>query len=149
MQNRAPNNWSKRACVGIAETRPLFLRFPTNNEPMNEYRFRGTRRSDGAPVESRMCARSETDLERALTDFGITFESAELLSSESRNQTVSLGCGTLILIAIIVMIFSGDDNNVERELRQLQQEVQQLKSAVEAQSRTLEEFKSAGEATTD
>ena len=103
---------------------------------MHEYRFRGTRKSDGVPVASRMQAQDENELRRNLDEDGIELESVEVLTMGNRDQTVSLGCGTLILIAIIVMIFSNSsDQDVERELRQLKSEVQQLKSAVEAQTR--------------
>jgi hypothetical protein len=113
---------------------------------MNEYKIRGTRDSDGTPVASRICARNETELERVLSDYGITLESSELVGSVKENQSsqsVSLGCGTLILIALIVMIFSADDDSLRREIQQLQRQVQQLKSAMDAQTRTLEELKSS------
>ncbi len=44
---------------------------------------------------------------------------------------VSLGCGTLILIAIIVAMFSrgGDDS---REIRELQREIQTLERKIDA-----------------
>jgi type II secretory pathway component PulM len=59
----------------------------------------------------------------------------------NREQSVSLGCGTLILIAIIVMIFSSsNDQDIERELKQLKSEVQLLKSAVEAQTTELQKM---------
>lgn len=46
------------------------------------------------------------------------------------DNKVSLGCGTLILIALIVMIFSrsGDDRSLRREIEQLQHEVRNLSS---------------------
>lgn len=108
---------------------------------MNEYRFRGTRRSDGVPIASSMQAKDEDELRQNLEDDGIELESVEVLTMGNRDQTVSLGCGTLILIAIIVMIFSNsNDNDVERGLRQLKSEVQRLKSAVEAQTRELQKM---------
>ena len=67
---------------------------------MNEYRFQGSRKSDGAPVSSRMLAENEERLKQDLADYGIVLESAELLKPPSRSQTASLGCGTLFLIAI-------------------------------------------------
>ena len=115
---------------------------------MNEYRFRGIRNSDGAPVESRMGANDEKELEKILEDYGIDLQSAYKLSSQGPSRSVSLGCGTLILIAIIVMIFSGNDDQVEQELRQLKNEVQQLKSAVGQQTRQLDEL-AAGIETSD
>jgi hypothetical protein len=55
------------------------------------------------------------------------------------DRKVSLGCGTLILIALIVLIFgnanrSDDVAGVERELRELQADVLQLRRAVEEQT---------------
>lgn len=50
-------------------------------------------------------------------------------------QEVSLGCGTLILIALIVLIFGrGDTSDLEREVKGLRSEVGELKKAVEAQT---------------
>jgi hypothetical protein len=48
-------------------------------------------------------------------------------------QRVQLGCGTLILIAIIVMFFSRG-GNVESEVRSLRVEVGELRSLIERQS---------------
>ena len=57
------------------------------------------------------------------------------------NQKVSLGCGTLILIALIVMIFSGTPNrDIKRELQQLQTEVRSLQSMVEAQRASIQKL---------
>ena len=42
----------------------------------------------------------------------------------------SLGCGTLILIAIIVAIFSGDDES--DEIRALRQEIKALEQKIDA-----------------
>ena len=108
---------------------------------MNEYRFRGTRRSDGAPIQSRMRAQDEDDLTSSLEDLGIDVETVELLNSDNRNQSVSLGCGTLIVIAIIVMIFSNaNDDKMKRELQQLNAEVRQLKQSIDAQNQTLKKL---------
>lgn len=53
-------------------------------------------------------------------------------------QEVSLGCGTLILIAIIVMIFSrGGINDLEREVERLRSDIRELKSAVDNQTNQL------------
>ena len=52
-----------------------------------------------------------------------------------KGQEVSLGCGTLILIALIVLIFGrGGAGDLEREVRGLRSEVGELKKAVEAQT---------------
>ena len=49
---------------------------------------------------------------------------------EQQNNPVSLGCGTLILIAVIVSIFSNANKDVEKEVKQLQRDVQQLTEEV-------------------
>jgi Sec-independent protein translocase protein TatA len=53
----------------------------------------------------------------------------------AEGQEVSLGCGTLILIALIVLIFGrGGTSDLEREVKGLRSEVGELKKAVEAQT---------------
>lgn len=57
----------------------------------------------------------------------------------AEDRKVSLGCGTLILIALIVLIFgnanrSNDFADVERELQKLQSEISQLHRAVDQQT---------------
>jgi Sec-independent protein translocase protein TatA len=55
------------------------------------------------------------------------------MADERRTQQVSLGCGTLILIALIVLFFSGrGTGDIEREVRGLRSEVGELKKEVEA-----------------
>jgi Sec-independent protein translocase protein TatA len=55
--------------------------------------------------------------------------------SDDRSSQVSLGCGTLILIALIILIFSGGRNEeVRREVRNLDWAIRELKTAVEAQA---------------
>lgn len=50
-------------------------------------------------------------------------------------QEVSLGCGTLILIALIVLIFSrGRTEDFEREVQGLRSEIGELERAVETQT---------------
>lgn len=50
-------------------------------------------------------------------------------------RPASLGCGTLILIALIVLIFSrGGTHDIEVEVRGLRSDVGELKKAVEAQT---------------
>ena len=52
-----------------------------------------------------------------------------------QTQGVSLGCGTLILIALIVMMFSGrGDRGLQRDVQALRAEVAELKKSVDAQS---------------
>ena len=61
------------------------------------------------------------------------------MRSESK---VSLGCGTLILIALIVMVFSNTANHDnEKELVELRIEVREMKSATEAQTREIEQLR--------
>ena len=50
-------------------------------------------------------------------------------------RPASLGCGTLILIALIVLIFSrGGSRETENEVRALKSEIGELKKSVEAQT---------------
>lgn len=59
-----------------------------------------------------------------------------------RGQEVSLGCGTLILIAVIVLIFGrAGTGDVEREVRGLRSEVGELKKAVEGQSAEIRQLR--------
>lgn len=52
-----------------------------------------------------------------------------------KGQQVSLGCGTLILIALIVLIFSGRGvRDVRRDVRALRSEVAELKKSIDAQA---------------
>ena len=54
--------------------------------------------------------------------------------SQPQEQKVSLGCGTLILIAIIVLVFSGRSNydKIEDKIDSLTREVSELKAEVSA-----------------
>ncbi len=57
------------------------------------------------------------------------------MANVSREQRVQLGCGTLIVIAIIVMIFSqAGRSNLEDEIRALRSEVGEIKELIEKQS---------------
>ncbi len=63
------------------------------------------------------------------------------MADENRTQHVTLGCGTLILIALIVMIFGGGSHGVvdlEREVRGLRSDVNELRKAVESQTRQIQ-----------
>jgi predicted PurR-regulated permease PerM len=57
------------------------------------------------------------------------------------NQKASLGCGTLILIALIVMIFSnankGNDSQLTSQIQNLSNEVNSLKNSLRTQSESL------------
>jgi hypothetical protein len=52
------------------------------------------------------------------------------MADDNRTQQVSLGIGTLILIALIVMIFSGGSGGLNREVQGLRSEVSDLRKAV-------------------
>ncbi len=55
-----------------------------------------------------------------------------------KGQEVSLGCGTLIVIALIVVMCGGlGTRDIESELRSTTSEVRELKKAVEAQTKQL------------
>jgi hypothetical protein len=57
------------------------------------------------------------------------------MAYDNRSQQATLGCGSLILIALIVIIFSGrGTGDLEREVQGLRSEVGDLKKAVEGQS---------------
>ena len=57
-------------------------------------------------------------------------------SNGGNKQTtqVQLGCGTLILIALIVMIFSnaGDDDDAQREIQQLRDQVTRIEAKLDS-----------------
>jgi hypothetical protein len=52
----------------------------------------------------------------------------------NQSNTAQLGCGTLILIAIIVVIFSGrgEINHLQNEIRELRNQVTRLEGKVDA-----------------
>ena len=57
------------------------------------------------------------------------------MPDERRTQHVTLGCGTLILIALIVMIFSNSStSDIRSEVRALQSDITELKEAVKSQT---------------
>jgi septal ring factor EnvC (AmiA/AmiB activator) len=60
------------------------------------------------------------------------------MTTPDNNTKASLGCGSLILIAIIVLIFSnGKNDEMEVELRGARTSIKSLESEIEAQSDTL------------
>lgn len=62
-------------------------------------------------------------------------------TSLGSSQKVSLGCGTLILIALIVLIFSREGvDNVEKEVQALRREVAGLKQDVQAQTEEIKKL---------
>jgi hypothetical protein len=57
------------------------------------------------------------------------------MADDRRAQQATLGCGSLVLIALIVLIFSRPGlGDLEREVHGLRSEVGELRKAVEAQS---------------
>lgn len=62
-------------------------------------------------------------------------------TSLGSSQKVSLGCGTLILIALIVLIFSREGvDDVEKEVQALRKEVAELKQDVQAQTEEIKKL---------
>ena len=55
-------------------------------------------------------------------------------SGSKQTTQVQLGCGTLILIALIVMIFSdqGDDDDAQREIQQLRDRVTRIEAKLDS-----------------
>jgi Sec-independent protein translocase protein TatA len=64
------------------------------------------------------------------------------MPTESQKENVSLGCGTLILIALIVLIFGGGSTkDLEREVASLKTSVAELKTAVDSQTTEIRELR--------
>ena len=59
----------------------------------------------------------------------------------SSDNKVQLGCGTLIVIALIVMIFSGDrdTNELQKEVRDLSTKIERLETKIDEISKKLDE----------
>ena len=53
--------------------------------------------------------------------------------AESQNKTVSLGCGTLILIAIIVLIFgnAGSNKELDQRLDRIEKQLERIEQKVD------------------
>ena len=61
---------------------------------------------------------------------------------EKRTHQATLGCGTLILIALIVLFFSRPGlGDLERDVRALRSEVGVVKKAVQAQTNEIKEMR--------
>lgn len=57
------------------------------------------------------------------------------MAEDNKDQAVKLGCGTLILIALIVLLFSNrGQDDLKREIGSLRSEVHELRKSVEEQS---------------
>jgi hypothetical protein len=66
----------------------------------------------------------------------------------AEGQEVSLGCGTLILIALIVLIFGrSKTGDLEKEIQGLRSEVVELRKALEMQTEQLRGIQSKLNAT--
>jgi len=64
------------------------------------------------------------------------------MPDEKRTQHATLGCGTLILIALIVLFFGRPGlTDLEREVRLLRSEVGDLKKAIESQTNEIKRLK--------
>ena len=58
-----------------------------------------------------------------------------------QGQEVSLGCGTLLLIALIVMFFSGrGTGDLERRISRLQSSVRELKTTIDGQTHEIRQL---------
>jgi hypothetical protein len=57
--------------------------------------------------------------------------------SNTTNRNVSLGCGTLIIIALIVLIFSGgrDVEKLEKSIEQLEIKIDRLETKIDELSK--------------
>jgi hypothetical protein len=66
--------------------------------------------------------------------------SSESSPSNGSTQKVSLGCGTLILIALIVLIFSngGGNKDTARQLQEVKAELASLKQEIALLRRSIE-----------
>lgn len=62
------------------------------------------------------------------------------MAEQSTDTKVQLGCGTLIIIALIVMIFSGGDDarEVREQLQDVSRQLTQLEKKVDELSRKLD-----------
>jgi type II secretory pathway component PulM len=62
----------------------------------------------------------------------------------NRSQQVNLGCGTLILIALIVIIFGGGRNDgAKQEVQSLDSTIRQLKTAIDSQADQIKALRQA------
>jgi hypothetical protein len=60
------------------------------------------------------------------------------MSNEKQLQQASLGLGTLVLIALIVMIFSPGNSDLKREIQGLRSDVSELRKLIEKQTAELQ-----------
>lgn len=64
---------------------------------------------------------------------------------DRRSGPVSLGCGTLIVIGIIVLLFSGGGRiqDMETELRSMHSELGRLRTVIEQQTQEIRDLRDA------
>jgi predicted nuclease with TOPRIM domain len=61
-----------------------------------------------------------------------------------KNEKVSLGCGSLILIALIVLILgNADQDELRDQVKRLDDDVKRLESSIQLQSQEIRELKQA------
>jgi septal ring factor EnvC (AmiA/AmiB activator) len=61
--------------------------------------------------------------------------------SREQSRTVSLGCGTLLLIALIVAVFSrSNTHDVDEKLDALRNDVKQLQKSIDGQTQQIREL---------
>jgi len=71
------------------------------------------------------------------------------MADDRTNNNVQLGCGTLILIAIIVMVFSGGDDakKLRGQLDEVDRKIDRLEKKIDDLSQRLSELPPASRAT--
>ncbi len=65
------------------------------------------------------------------------------MSDSGTTRDVSIGCGSLFLIALIVWLFSGPGKEMERDMKSLRGEVSELKVLVQSQSDEIRQLRTA------
>jgi hypothetical protein len=64
------------------------------------------------------------------------------MADENRTQQVTLGCGTLLLIGLVVLFFSRPGlREIQEEIGKLRGDVKELRKAVDEQTKLLEAMK--------
>jgi hypothetical protein len=64
------------------------------------------------------------------------------MADQNRTQEVTLGCGTLLLIGLVVLFFSRPGmREIEEEIGKLRTDVKELRKAVDEQTRLLQGIK--------
>lgn len=62
------------------------------------------------------------------------------MADDRRSGPVSLGCGTLIVIGLIVLFFSGGGRiqNMEDELRKMSRDIRNFRAVIKTQTQAIE-----------